>query len=103
MSLVLDYTDFDRSIWESELDDFVPENVFDAHAHCWDDSYAGSNDNPASALRYPGGYNELKAHADEIFPKRRSFSFASSTIRIRKSPAPISGLSLTNGARHSKS
>ena len=70
MALVLDYTDFDRSIWESELDDFVPDTVFDAHAHCWDDAYAGTNDNPESALRYPGGYTELKAHADEIFPNR---------------------------------
>ncbi len=72
MALVLDYTDFDRSIWESELEDFVPDTVFDAHAHCWDDAYAGSNDNPESALRHPGGYTELKAHADEIFPRRRT-------------------------------
>ena len=40
MNEMLAYTDFDRSIWESELEDFVPGTVVDVHAHCWDDAYA---------------------------------------------------------------
>lgn len=32
---VLELTDLDRRIWEDELDDFVPDHVFDAHTHVW--------------------------------------------------------------------
>ena len=31
----LERTDLDRRIWEEELDDFVPRNVFDAHTHVY--------------------------------------------------------------------
>ena len=73
MDEMLDYTDFDRDIWERELEGFVPDTVVDVHAHCWNDAYAGTNDGPPEkGMRYPGGYRELKAHADEIFPGRRN-------------------------------
>jgi glutamate-1-semialdehyde 2,1-aminomutase len=31
----LERTDLDRRIWEEELDDFVPQRVFDAHTHIY--------------------------------------------------------------------
>ena len=32
---LLKVTDLDRRIWDEELDDFVPEQVYDAHTHIW--------------------------------------------------------------------
>ena len=32
----IELTDLDRSIWEEELADFIPEKVFDAHTHVYD-------------------------------------------------------------------
>ncbi len=32
---VLELTDLDRRIWEDELNEFVPQRVFDAHTHVW--------------------------------------------------------------------
>ena len=31
-----DYSPHDQQIWDEELDDFVPERVFDAHIHMFD-------------------------------------------------------------------
>ena len=64
-------SDFDRDIWERELEDFVPELVFDAHAHIWDESCAGNATDPDNPLRYNAGVAELKDWSDGIFPKRR--------------------------------
>ena len=29
----IDYREHDRQIWEEELDEFIPDRVFDAHCH----------------------------------------------------------------------
>lgn len=73
MAFKLEYTDFDREIWESELQDFVPDAVVDVHAHCWCDDYAGTNPGaPCDGMRFPGGYAELRKCADTIFPGRKN-------------------------------
>lgn len=35
MTLPLEITDLDRRIWEEELDEFVPQQVFDVHTHIY--------------------------------------------------------------------
>jgi predicted TIM-barrel fold metal-dependent hydrolase len=71
MPLKLEYTEFDRSIWETELEGFVPGCVFDAHVHLWDDRYAGGNDNPSMVLRTDTDYQGLLDWSRRIFPSRR--------------------------------
>ncbi len=62
-------TDFDREIWQEELEDFVPRQLFDAHIHIWDEGFARP-ETPASDLRFDAGYAELKRRARKIFPGR---------------------------------
>ena len=63
-------TDFDREIWADELEDFVPEKVFDAHCHLWDEKLAGGNEDINSALRLNIDYRKLYDLSAEIFPDR---------------------------------
>ena len=63
-------TDFDREIWADELEDFVPEKVFDAHCHLWDEKLAGRNEDINSALRLNIDYRKLYDLSAEIFPDR---------------------------------
>ncbi len=37
----IDYREFDRQIWEEELEDFVPSLVYDMHTHMWSGSTKG--------------------------------------------------------------
>ena len=37
---ILQYSNLDRKIWVDELNDFVPQRIFDAHAHLWNDAFA---------------------------------------------------------------
>ena len=43
----LDYRDFDRDIWEKELEDFVPSVVYDMHTHMWSEAHKGTLTGPA--------------------------------------------------------
>ena len=70
MAKKFETTDFDREIWASELEDFVPKRVFDAHSHIWNESCAGSADCPYSGLRYNAGFDELDAWNRQLFPGR---------------------------------
>ena len=63
-------TDFDREIWAEELNDFVPDTVFDAHTHIWDDNCAGSCTSYMS-MRLDVGYDTLRQWNQEIFPGRK--------------------------------
>ncbi len=50
----LELNDLDRQIWEEELDDFVPQTIYDAHVHVYDwrmDSPYVHNPSPAPAGR----------------------------------------------------
>ena len=59
-------TDFDREIWFEELESFVPEKVFDAHTHIWDNRYAG---NGVTSLET--NYTEIAEWSKEVFPERK--------------------------------
>ncbi len=37
------YTKLDREIWEEELEDFVPQVIFDAHTHLWSNAFVTPN------------------------------------------------------------
>jgi len=65
-------TDFDREIWAEELADFVPDTVFDVHAHLWDESCAGNMPPGAySSMRLNAGYDTLHKWNSELFPGRK--------------------------------
>ena len=54
---VPDYQDFDRSFWDEELADFVPDTVYDMHVHMWSERHRGSCPGPHRAPagdRLPG-------------------------------------------------
>nr|MBC8452259.1 hypothetical protein [Spirochaetota bacterium] len=44
------YTDFDKEIWERELDAFTPRKIIDFHTHIWNEKDAGDNQEPESPL-----------------------------------------------------
>ena len=60
-------TPFDREIWAEELEAFVPEHVFDVHAHLWDNRFAPSAD--CSLLN--SDFTALDKWSREIFPGRK--------------------------------
>lgn len=65
------FSDFDRDIWERELADFVPEQIFDAHVHLWDNRFA----TPATEitpLRHEAGLDGIKEFTKQLFPGRES-------------------------------
>lgn len=64
-------TEFDRRIWEEELEPFVPERIFDAHTHLWSDRHAGTNTDTGSVLRIDAGFQTLDSWSRKIFPGRR--------------------------------
>lgn len=73
-------TDFDRDIFNDELQDFVPAKVFDAHCHIWDESSA-MPDTPPSGLRYNYSAKDVAAYTSKIFPGRQlGFLFLPSPV-----------------------
>jgi predicted TIM-barrel fold metal-dependent hydrolase len=64
-------TDFDRQIWEEELDDFVPERVFDAHTHLWSEAHRGALSGPPTGLRMEVDLARLRAWSEQIYPGRQ--------------------------------
>ena len=36
-----DYRDFDREIWNDELEAFVPSVIYDLHCHFWSEAHQG--------------------------------------------------------------
>lgn len=66
---VWELSEYDRQIWEQELDEFVPERIFDAHAHIWDESCANAN-TVESMLRDNSGYDELQKFYESMCPGR---------------------------------
>ena len=53
--------DFDRRIWESELDGFVPHRIFDVHSHIWraEDYLGPPADQPAAWFTQAGHTADL--------------------------------------------
>lgn len=66
------YSNFDRTIWERELEGFVPERVIDAHTHIWNEAYALDHaDSSKSILRLNVSVSELHNWSRTIFPGRK--------------------------------
>lgn len=63
------YDEFDREIWERDLDDFVPSRVWDMHTHLWNDAHAGSA--AASGLRLDMDFEGLCSWGHELYPGRQ--------------------------------
>ena len=66
MSVLEPMTDFDREIWAEELEDFVPERVFDAHVHLWDSRFAPEGKSTVPATHF----ETLDAWTRQVFPHR---------------------------------
>ena len=66
-----EYIDFDREIWERELEEFVPSTIYDMHTHIWSEAHKGSASGPGKGLRTDLGYqSHLDWAADQIPPLR---------------------------------
>ena len=65
------YTDFDKKIWEKELDSFVPEKIFDFHTHIWHEKDAADNQEPDSLLQMNNSIKDMHAWSRTIFPGRK--------------------------------
>jgi len=65
------YTDFDKKIWEKELESFVPEKIFDFHTHIWHEKDAADNQEPDSPLRMNNSIEDMHAWSRTIFPGRK--------------------------------
>lgn len=58
-------TEFDKEIWYEELEDFVPEKIFDAHAHLWHNDYATTKSPYINTT-----FEALDKFSKTIFPNR---------------------------------
>ena len=66
----IDYRDFDRDIWEKELEDFVPSVVYDMHTHMWSEAHKGAITGPPTGLRLEINYRDHLAWAAKLYPGR---------------------------------
>ena len=66
----IDYRDFDRDIWERELEDFVPSVVYDMHTHIWSEAHKGTLTGPPTGLRCEIDYQDHLAWAAKLYPGR---------------------------------
>ena len=64
----IDYREFDRQIWEEELEDFVPSLVYDMHTHMWSEEHKGQSG--PSGLRRGIDYQDHLAWAAKLYPGR---------------------------------
>lgn len=65
----IDYTTHDRQIWEEELQDFIPQRVFDAHIHLFDPQHRTPGV-PCSWSRTD--LSNLREWADVLYPGRET-------------------------------
>ena len=71
MRAEIDYLDFDRQIWEAELEEFVPAEVYDMHTHMWSDEHKGHLTGPPKGLRLEIDYQDHLAWAAKLYPGRQ--------------------------------
>ena len=66
-----DYSPHDQQIWDEELQDFVPERVFDAHIHMFNPAHLA----PAAAAANHWGHADLsmlRKWAARLYPGREA-------------------------------
>ena len=67
----IDYRDFDRDIWETELEEFVPAEIFDMHVHIWSERHRGALQGEPTGLRQEVNYQDQLDWATRVYPGRR--------------------------------
>jgi len=65
-----DYTEFDREIWENELENFVPSVIYDIHTHIWSEAHKGNAEGEPGGLRTNFGYQSHLDWAADLYPGR---------------------------------
>ncbi len=75
----MDYTDFDRDIWEKELASFVPRVIYDMHVHAWSEDHRGSLKGPPDGLRVEIDYQDHLRWARHLYPDREMHYLALGT------------------------
>jgi predicted TIM-barrel fold metal-dependent hydrolase len=74
-----EYRDFDRRIWEEELEAFVPKVVYDMHVHLWSEAHRGQLSGPPTGLRLEIDYQDHLEWAGKLFPGREIHFLALAT------------------------
>ena len=74
-------TGFDREIWYDELEEFVPQKIFDAHTHLWNNRYC-----PADTIWSNTDFARLDEFSRMIFPGRE--------ISYQLLGTPVAGLDI---------
>ena len=64
------YTDFDREIWDKDLESFVPDTIYDMHTHMWSEAHCGSVDGPPRGLRLEINFRSHLDWAQNLYPGR---------------------------------
>ena len=64
------YTKYDQQIWDEDLEDFVPERIFDAHTHLWTDEHLPDDDPKRGEMMVSDMPNMVRWN-ERIFPNRR--------------------------------
>ena len=64
------YTKYDQQIWDEDLEDFVPERIFDAHTHLWTDEHLSADDPKRGEMMVSDMPNMVRWN-ERIFPNRQ--------------------------------
>ena len=68
----LDYRDEDRFIWEQELDEFVPQRMFDAHFHLYNNDHMDESNRPEGGEKHFADvdWSDALEWSNTLFPGR---------------------------------
>jgi len=81
-----DYSAHDQQIWDEELQDFVPDRVFDAHIHMFHPEHLTAAASPSSAWGHTD-FSALQQWAARLYPGRETHFLVLGT--------PIQGIDVT--------
>ena len=65
-----DYRPFDRDIWDSELESYVPDTIYDMHTHMWSEAHRGALTGPPTGLRTEFDFADHMAWGKKLYPGR---------------------------------
>ena len=70
MNKTLAYNDFDREFWDRELEDFVPQKIYDMHTHLWTENGQEHLPPADGGLRTEIDFEALRRWSVQLFPRR---------------------------------
>lgn len=70
MNKVLSYSKFDREFWERELENFIPQKIYDMHTHLWTEKGQVHLPPADTALRTEVNFSDLRHWSSQLFPGR---------------------------------